>query len=47
MKCFIWGKMKASVQETASQIALENCSKEVGVGGRSIYLALILQKVFC
>ena len=29
---FIWGKMKTLAQETAFQIALRNCSKEVGVG---------------
>ena len=33
---FIWGKMKTTAQETAPQIALRDCSKEV-VGGRSIY----------
>ena len=32
---FIWGKMKTLAQETAFQIALRNCSKEVG--GRSAY----------
>ena len=29
---FIWGKMKTLAQETAFQIALRNCSKEVGAG---------------
>ena len=27
---FIWDKMRTVAQETASQIALRNCSKEVG-----------------
>ena len=27
---FYWGKMKIIAQETAFQIALRNCSKEVG-----------------
>ena len=29
---FIWGKLKTIVQETAPQIPLRNCSKEVGEG---------------
>ena len=33
---FIWGKMRTIAWETAFQIALRNCSKEVG--GRSVYL---------
>ena len=34
---FIWGKMRTIDQETAFQIALRNCSKEVG-GKVSIYV---------
>ena len=37
---FIWGKMKTAGQETASQIALRNCSKEAG-GKVSIYVILV------
>ena len=33
---FIWGKMRTIAWETAFQIALRNCSKEVG--GRSVYM---------
>ena len=29
---FIWGKMRTIARETASQIELRNCSKEVGTG---------------
>ena len=32
---FIWGKMRTIAQETASQMALRNCSK--GGGGSVIY----------
>ena len=35
VSCFIWGKMKMVAYKTAFQIALRNCSKEVG--GRSVY----------
>ena len=31
---FIWGKMQIVAWETAPQIALRNCSTEVGVRGR-------------
>ena len=34
---FTWAKMKTAVLETAPQIALRICSKEV-VGGRLIYV---------
>ena len=34
--CFIWGNMRNVAQETAPQIALSNCSKEVK--GRRIYM---------
>ena len=27
--CFIWGKIRTTAQETASQIALRNCSEDV------------------
>ena len=37
---FIWGKMRTIAQETASQLALSNCSKEVGVKV-SIYVILV------
>ena len=37
---FIWDKMRTLAQETASQIALRNCSKEI-VGKVSIYLILV------
>ena len=30
---FIWGKMKIAAQETVPQIALKNCTKEVGDWG--------------
>ena len=33
VSCFIWSKMKTASWQTAAQIALRNCSKEVG--GRS------------
>ena len=36
---FIWGKMGVAARETAPQIALRNCSKEV-VGTDSIYVIL-------
>ena len=28
--CFIWGKVRTTAQETASRIALRNCSEDVG-----------------
>ena len=31
---FIWGKMRTTAGETASQTALRNCSKEVGGEGQ-------------
>ena len=34
---FLWGKMRTTALETAPQIALRHCSKEV-VGGMSIYM---------
>ena len=34
--CFIWGKMSSSVQETAPQIALRDCSKEAVREGQYI-----------
>ena len=37
---FIWGKMRTIARETASQIALRNCSEEVG-GKVSIYVILV------
>jgi len=37
---FIWGKMRAAAWETAPQIALRNCSKEVGEKD-SIYVTLV------
>ena len=37
---FIWGKMRTVARETAFQIALRNCSKEVG-GKVSIYVILV------
>ena len=37
---FIWGNMRTVAQETASQIALRNCSKEVG-GKVCIYVILV------
>ena len=40
---FIWGKMRTITQETAFQIALRNCSKEVG-GKISIYVILVKWK---
>ena len=36
--CFIWGKMRTAAQETASQIALRDCSKKVVGEGQSIKL---------
>ena len=33
---FIWGKMRIIARETVFQIALRNCSKEVGGGGQYI-----------
>ena len=41
---FIWGKMRTTARETETQIALRNCSKEVG--GRSV-LSVILVKGVC
>ena len=38
---FIWGKMRTIAQETASQIALRNCSKEVK---RKVSIYVILVK---
>ena len=38
--CFIWSKMRTIAQETAFQIALTNCSKEVW-GKVSIYVILV------
>ena len=38
--CIIWDKMRTIVWETASQIALRNCSKEVR-GKVSIYVILV------
>ena len=38
--CFIWGKMRTTARETASQIALRNCSKEAE-GEVSIYVILV------
>ena len=35
---FIWGRMRTAAQETAPQIALINCSKEVVGGMVSIYM---------
>ena len=40
---FIWGKMRTIVWETAFQIALRNCSKEVGRGAR-IYIGVLPQR---
>ena len=37
---FIWGKMRTIAQETAFQIALRNCSKEVG-GQPRIHVILV------
>ena len=37
---FIWGKMRTAARETASQIALRNCSKEAG-GKVSIHVILV------
>ena len=37
---FISGKMRTTAQETAAQIALRNCSKEIG-GTDSIYVILV------
>ena len=37
---FIWGKMRTIAQETAFQIALRNCSKEVG-GQLRIHVILV------
>ena len=31
---FIWGKMRTIAQETAPQVALTDCSKEVVGGGQ-------------
>ena len=30
---FVWGKMRIVARETVPQIALRNCTKEVGEGG--------------
>ena len=35
---FIWGKMRTAAQETTPQIALRNCSKEVGGKGQYVIL---------
>ena len=36
---FIWGNMRTAVWETAPQIALRNCSKEMGLGvGGTVYM---------
>ena len=40
---FIWGKMRTIAQETAFQIALRNCSKEVE-GKISIYVILVKEE---
>ena len=40
---FIWGKMRTAARKTASQIALRNCSKEVG-GKVSIYVILVKEE---
>ena len=37
---FIWGKLRTTAQETAAQIALRNCSKEIW-GMDSIYVILV------
>ena len=37
---FIWGKMRTAAWETAFQIPLRNCSKEVG-GKVGIYVILV------
>ena len=37
---FIWGKMRTAARETAFQMALRNCSREVG-GKVSIYVILV------
>ena len=37
---FIWGKNRTAAQERAPQIALRNCSKEVG-GKGSVYVILV------
>ena len=41
---FIWGKMRTIARETAIQIALRNCSKEVGVRKVSIYVILVKEE---
>ena len=38
--CFIWGKKRTVAWEIAPQIALRNCSKEVG-GKENIYVILV------
>ena len=38
--CFLGGKMKTIAQETVSQIALRNCSREIG-GKVSINVILV------
>ena len=43
VSCFIWGKMRTIPQETAFQIALRNCFKEVG-GKVSIYVVLVMRE---
>ena len=40
---FIWDKMRTVAQETASQIALRNCSKEVG-GTISVYVIFVKEE---
>ena len=41
---FIWGKMRTAARETAPQIALRNCSKEMGEGEVRIYMILVKGK---
>ena len=40
---FIWSNMRTAARETASQIALRNCSKEVG-GTISVYVILVKEE---
>ena len=37
---FAWGKMRTATWETALQVSLRNCSKEVE-GGKSIYMIVV------
>ena len=39
---FIWGKMRTIAWETAFQLALRNCFKEVG--GRSVYMNFLKER---